>query len=284
MDKPRDWTSHDVVARVRRLANLKRVGHAGTLDPMATGVLVVLLGRATRLADVVQTGQKRYRATVTLGIATDSDDAEGSEIARAPVPEITAARVEEALVQFRGDILQKPPAYAAIKVGGQRAYARARRGEAVDLAPRTVSIGDLTLVACDASTVTIDITCSKGTYIRALGRDLAQGLGTVGHLTELRRTAVGPFTIDEAWTLEALALDGPDAALQSVTRALPSVPTLTVSHTDAARLRNGQPVPRPDGAADVQANGGAVWVIDAAAQPVCLGRLQDQQVWPRLVL
>lgn len=250
---------------------------------MATGVLVVLLGRATRLADMVQTGRKRYRATVTLGVATDSDDAEGTQVARADVPDVSANIVQARLAQFRGEILQKPPAFAALKVGGQRAYALARRGEAVDLAPRPVTIDDLTLVACDSSTLTIDVTCSKGTYIRALARDLARELGTVGHLSALRRTAVGPFTIGEAWTLDALAEAGLDAVLQPVTRAMPSVPSLVVSEPDTGRLRNGQPISIA-GSALASVDFDAVWVIDAHGQPVCLGRKQLDRVWPRLVL
>jgi tRNA pseudouridine55 synthase len=152
-----------------------------------------------------------------------------------------------------------------------------------------VTIENLTLVGRDSSTLTIDITCSKGTYIRALARDLAQVLGTVGHLTALRRTAVGPFTMDEAWTLDALAETGFQAGLQPVTRALPSVPSLIVSEPDADRLRNGQPIPmgeliEPALAGSGQNVSDAVWVMDAHGQPVCLGRSQADQVWPRLVL
>lgn len=247
---------------------------------MATGVLVVLLGRATRLADMVQVGRKRYTATVSLGSATDTDDAEGDIVQQAPVPDLSSARLESALAPLRGEILQRPPVYAALKVDGQRAYARARRGETVDLAPRAITIDELTLVSVDGTHVVLDVACSKGTYIRALARDLAISLGTVGHLSALRRTAVGSFTIDEARAIDSLDASDLTSALQPVTRALPSAPVVHVSDADVARLRNGQPVAVAVPPEEVS----AVWVVDDLSQPVCLGRSEADRVWPRLVL
>src|SRR4030081_2757411 len=194
-NKPKGWTSHDVVAKVRRLAGQKRVGHAGTLDPMAEGVLPILLGRATRLADYIQLGRKTYVATIRLGVATDTDDAEGTVIGEASIPELSAASIEVVLATFRGAILQPPPQYSALKVAGQRAYAVARAGGEVDLAPRPVTIDELRLLEWSESDLRIEVTCSKGTYIRALARDIAKALHTVGHLTALVRTRVGSFEL-----------------------------------------------------------------------------------------
>jgi tRNA pseudouridine55 synthase len=203
IDKPVGWTSHDVVARVRRLAGQRRVGHAGTLDPLASGVLPVLLGRATRLADFIQAGRKTYIADVRLGIATDTDDAEGSVIS---IQEsVIPADIEPVLTRFRGEVLQTPPQYSAVKVAGQRAYAVARRGGELDLQPRPITIHSLDVLEIAPDTLTLEVACSKGTYIRALARDIAQALGTVGHLTRLVRTRVGPFRLADSVSLDALA-------------------------------------------------------------------------------
>ena len=267
VNKASGWTSHDVVARVRRLAGQKRVGHAGTLDPMAQGVLPVLLGRATRLADCVQQGRKTYEADITLGIATDTDDAEGQTVAEQPVPRLEPADILHAFEQFRGEILQTPPAYSALKVNGQRAYAVARRGGDVQLAARPVSIEDLQLLAFDENRLTLRVTCSRGTYVRALARDLARALGTVGHMSRLVRTRVGPFGLEDAVTLPALADAGLSSALLTPDRALPDAPTITVDAAAIARLAMGQTVTAP---ADLASD--AVWVYDPDGHVVCLGR------------
>lgn len=210
VDKPGGMTSHDVVARVRRLAHTRRVGHGGTLDPMATGVLVVGVERATRLLTYVIGSTKRYSATIRLGEATVTDDAEGDVIATASASEITEDQVRAELANLTGDIEQVPSAVSAIKVNGQRAYKRVRAGEGVALAPRPVTVsrlvlGDLRRVEGDRLDLDVDVECSSGTYIRAIARDLGAALGVGGHLTALRRTAVGGFTIAEAEPLEALA-------------------------------------------------------------------------------
>jgi len=270
INKPCGWTSHDVVARVRRVAGERRVGHAGTLDPLAEGVLPVLVGRATRLADYIQAQPKTYVATIALGTATTTDDAEGSVVASAPVPAFDAAVLEP----FRGEIQQMPPAHSALKVDGQRAYAVARRGGAVKLEPRRVMIYDLRILAEEP--LILEVACSKGTYIRSLARDIAQALGTVGHLAHLVRTRVGPFLLSTAVTIDALdvarALLPPDAAV-------PEAPVLTVAEPDLARVRNGLAIPAPPG---LQAP--AVWVYDPEGRLVCLAAADGHSLQPRIQL
>jgi tRNA pseudouridine55 synthase len=214
VDKPGGMTSHDVVSRVRRLARTRRVGHAGTLDPLATGVLVVGVGRATRLLTYVVGSDKAYRATVRLGQSTVTDDAEGEVTGRKGADRLTGSTVRTAVASFVGTHEQVPSSVSAIKVDGVRSYARVRRGEQVRLAARRVTISRLEEVglgvamAADGTSVLdleVDVVCSSGTYVRALARDLGHALGVGGHLTGLRRTAVGAFSIDEASTLEQLA-------------------------------------------------------------------------------
>jgi tRNA pseudouridine55 synthase len=267
-----------VVARVRRLAGQARVGHAGTLDPLAEGVLPVLLGRATRLAEWIQAGEKTYRAVVCLGTSTETDDAEGGVTNVAAVPPLSTTGVSEVLARFEGEILQTPPSYSALKVGGRRAYAVARAGGEVDLAPRSITIHELRLVDWTATQLTLEVTCSKGTYIRALARDIAAALGTVGHLGGLTRTRVGPFSLDQAITLEQLAEHGVDTFLLSPSRAIPDAPTWSARDGEATRLVNGQPI---------AANGlraEAVWVYDPDGWLVCLASADGVQLRPRLLL
>ena len=208
VDKPSGLTSHDVVARVRRLAHTRKVGHAGTLDPMATGVLLLGVNRATRLLGHLALTEKAYDATVRLGSSTTTDDAEGELLSSAPVDEVDEAAVRAALSGFVGDIEQVPSAVSAIKVDGQRAYKRVRAGETVDLPARPVTVHEITVDGVertpDALDVRISVRCSSGTYIRAIARDLGTALGVGGHLTSLRRTAVGPYTLEAAQTLEQL--------------------------------------------------------------------------------
>ncbi len=209
VDKPAGLTSHDVVARVRRLAGTRKVGHAGTLDPMATGVLLVGVNRATRLLGHLTLTEKAYDATVRLGASTTTDDAEGETLATAPVRQLTEDDVRSAAGRFVGDLLQKPSAVSAIKVDGKRAYARVRDGEDVDLPARPVTVHELVVTdvrpAGEVLDLDVSVRCSSGTYIRAIARDLGAELGVGGHLTALRRTAVGPFTLADAHTLDDLA-------------------------------------------------------------------------------
>ncbi|TDC43240.1 tRNA pseudouridine(55) synthase TruB [Micromonospora sp. KC213] len=215
VDKPGGMTSHDVVARVRRLARTRRVGHGGTLDPMATGVLVIGVGRATRLLTYVIGAGKSYTATVRLGQATVTDDAEGDVIATTPAGQLTDAAVRAAFTALTGEIDQVPSAVSAIKINGQRAYQRVREGESVELPARRVTVSRLDVRAIrrdtpDVTDVDIDVTCSSGTYIRAIARDAGLALGVGGHLTALRRTAVGNFTLSEAATLADLEQRAPE--------------------------------------------------------------------------
>jgi len=209
VDKPAGWTSHDVVGRVRRLARTRRVGHAGTLDPMATGVLVLGVQRATRLLGHLALDTKAYEATIRLGVTTSTDDAEGEVIATADASGVDESRVRAGIAALTGPIEQVPSAVSAIKVNGKRAYQRVREGELVELAARPVTVSAFELDglrregACTELDVRVE--CSSGTYIRALARDLGGGLGVGGHLTALRRTRVGPFRLDTARTLDELA-------------------------------------------------------------------------------
>lgn len=212
VDKPAGWTSHDVVARVRRLAGTRKVGHAGTLDPMATGVLVLGVEKATRLLTYVVGADKEYLATVRLGVSTTTDDAEGEVLASADVSGVERARLDAEVAVLTGPIQQRPSAVSAIKVDGQRAYARVRAGEQVELAARPVTVHRFDVLALRHAEadgvpvldVDVLVGCSSGTYVRALARDLGAALGVGGHLTALRRTRVGGYGLDVARTLDEL--------------------------------------------------------------------------------
>ncbi len=242
VDKPAGWTSHDVVGRVRRLAGTRRVGHAGTLDPMATGVLVVGVERATRLLTYVVGADKDYAATVRLGVATTTDDAEGEVLAVAPagvVGAVTPQALAEAVAALTGPIAQVPSSVSAIKVDGKRAYARVRAGEDVVLAARPVTVHRFDVVATRAAEhegapvldVDVVVTCSSGTYVRALARDVGARLGVGGHLTALRRTRVGGYGLEVAHTLEELAADFTVLPLADAARATFPVRELTAEET-----------------------------------------------------
>lgn len=247
VDKSGGMTSHDVVARVRRIARTRRVGHAGTLDPMATGVLVVGVERATRLLGYLSSSTKRYTATIRLGQTTITEDAEGEVTASYDASSVTRDQVASAMAKFEGEIAQVPSAVSAIKVDGQRAYARVRAGQQVSLKPRLVTISQCELLAirglgtplvdCD-----VTVTCSAGTYVRALARDVGEAVRVGGHLTALRRTQVGPFDITEASSLDTLAAIEHPISI-SLTEAVSTVfPRREVSSADAQRLRNGIPL------------------------------------------
>jgi tRNA pseudouridine55 synthase len=245
VDKPDGWTSFDVVARIRRLAGTRRVGHAGTLDPMATGVLVIGVGKATRLLGHLALTGKVYRATMRLGETTSTDDAEGELLTSTAADGVHEDAVRAALEAFRGEITQVPPQISAIKVDGKRSYARARAGETVELAARTVTVSRLDLEAVRRNDRTLDldveIACSSGTYIRSIARDLGGALGVGGHLTALRRTAVGPYTLDEARTLEQLV---EDLRMLPLDRAVAlGFPRVDVEADDARRFVHGIRLP-----------------------------------------
>lgn len=243
VDKPGGITSHDVVARVRRLAGTRKVGHAGTLDPMATGVLVVAVNRATRLLGHLTLTDKRYDATVRLGAATTTDDAKGDVVSTSSTDGLTEHAVREALTAFVGDIDQVPSSVSAVKVDGKRAYARVRAGERVDLPARRVTVHALDVIGVDLPDVRLSVHCSSGTYIRAIARDLGDALGVGGHLTALRRTAVGPFTLDAARTLDDLGDHFSMLAMSHAARIL--FPVHDLDETQAAHVRVGRALDVP---------------------------------------
>ncbi|MEI2690574.1 MAG: tRNA pseudouridine(55) synthase TruB [Anaerolineae bacterium] len=241
VDKPAGWTSHDVVNRVRRLAGLRQVGHAGTLDPMATGVLVVCLGRATRLLEYLTGQPKIYLAEVTLGVTTNTYDAEGEIVSRQPAPPLSAAQIEQALAPLRGEIMQRPPAFSALKRAGVPLYQRARAGEVLEIAPRPATVYELTLLQAEGPILHLRVRCGAGTYVRSIAHDLGQALGCGAHLSALRRTAVGAFTVENALTLEQLAGEGAlAAALQPADAAVAHLPRVDVNAAEATRLLHGQ--------------------------------------------
>jgi len=206
VDKPQGLTSFGVVRRLRRALGVKKVGHAGTLDPMATGLLIVLVGReATREQDRFMGLPKTYTGTIRLGETTATYDAESPVEGHSDASGVTDAALEAARRRFLGEILQRPPAYSAIKRGGERLYAKARRGEDVEVAPRPVTVYELELTARRGADVDFRVVCSKGFYVRSLAHDFGEALGVGGHLTALRRTAIGPFRVEEAFPLAALA-------------------------------------------------------------------------------
>ncbi len=247
LNKPAGWTSFDVVARVRRLAYMKRVGHAGTLDPAATGVLPVCLGQATRMVEYLSATGKEYRATITFGVETNTYDAEGEIVASQPLPPtLDRAAIQAALARFTGDIMQVPPMFSALKRDGQRLYDLARAGQQVELAPRPVRIDALSIVAWQAPTLVLDVACGKGTYIRSLAHDLGAVFGCGAHLATLIRTRVGPFTLPRSLTLDDLASVAaenrwPDVLFAPDEAAL-DLPAVILAPPSEARVRNGQPL------------------------------------------
>jgi tRNA pseudouridine55 synthase len=275
IDKPAGWTSHDVVARVRRLTGVRRVGHAGTLDPLATGVLVLGIGKGTRVLEYATEAEKRYTATVRLGASTDTYDADGAITATAPWEHLTAGQIRAALSGFLGEIEQRPPAYSAIKVDGVPLHRMARAGKAIEAAPRSVTILAIDLLDVRLPNVVIDVRCSKGTYIRSLAHDLGQRLGCGAHVTALRRTASGGISIEQALTLdewaEALTDGSWPARLLPLDAPLTRLPALVLTAEIAGRLLDG--VAPPPGGLELPAgtlaraysNGGALLAVIRAS-------------------
>ncbi|HEX2357113.1 MAG TPA: tRNA pseudouridine(55) synthase TruB [Micromonosporaceae bacterium] len=251
VDKPAGMTSHDVVAHVRRLARTRRVGHGGTLDPMATGVLVVGVGRATRLLTYVIGTEKTYAATIRLGQATVTDDAEGEVLASMLADGVTDEAIRAGLAAMTGEIDQVPSAVSAVKIDGRRAYQRVREGEDVRLAARRVTVSRLDVLAIRRDVdgepgvvdVDVDVACSSGTYVRAIARDLGDALRVGGHLTALRRTAVGGFTLAEAVTLDALAERGDPVTMSMADAARRCFPGRKTDADEARVLSHGGPLP-----------------------------------------
>ena len=246
IDKPAGLSSFDVIRKVRRALGIRKVGHTGTLDPMATGLLVLVLGQATRLAPFVVDGEKRYTASVRFGVETNTFDAEGEVTHKASHESINALntqRIESALSLFRGEIMQRPPVFSAIKVDGKRSYARARNGEKFELPERAVHIHQLEVVSHRGPEWDFDIRCSKGTYIRSFASDLGQAVGTGAHLIGLRRTRVGSFHIDDTTSIEALfenPLEQLAQKLKPMVSAVHHLNPINVTADAVPGIRNGQ--------------------------------------------
>lgn len=239
VDKPQGWTSQDVTARLRRVFDTRRIGHGGTLDPMATGVLPVFVGRATRGVEFFEHAEKTYETVLRLGIATDTEDITGTVLAERPV-DVTAQAVEQVLETFRGDILQVPPMYSALKVNGQKLYDLARKGREVERQPRPITIHELTLLGMDGADVRLRVRCSKGTYIRTLCKDIGETLGCGGAMAQLRRIQAGEYTAEEAVPLETLLMaEKPEQYLRPVDSMFRQYPAVTLTVNQEKRCRNG---------------------------------------------
>ena len=286
LDKPLGMSSNQAVGAVRRIFEAQKAGHAGTLDPLASGVLPIALGEATKTTPFVVGGAKSYRFTVRWGQATNTDDLEGEVTAQSDVRP-SRSDIQGALPRFLGEISQKPPAFSAIKVDGQRAYALARKGESVDLAARQVRIDALTLLdLSDPDHASFEVACGKGTYVRSLARDLAQALGTVGHVTALRRTKVGRFAERDAISLSSLEELGYRGAslscLLPVVTALDDIPALAVTGIDANLLRHGQPIVLTRGQVD-EMRGKTSAYAALGKDPVAIGEFKLGRFYPTRV-
>jgi tRNA pseudouridine55 synthase len=294
LDKPAGLTSTQAMARVRRVFGAQKAGHAGTLDPLATGVLAVALGEATKTVSFAMDGEKRYRFTARWGVATDTDDAEGRVTGTSDMRPTREAILAE-IPRLTGEIMQVPPAYSAVKVEGERAYDLAREGEVPELEPRPILIHRAELVAQpDANHAVFEMECGKGSYVRAWVRDLARALGTLGHVTELRRLRVGPFAVEAAISLEKLEAFGNSPAalehLRPIATALDGIPALAVTGPDTVRLRSGSAVllraPHLAQLSGAQGSGGAklqgltVFLSTAGGEPIALAEVDHGELRP----
>jgi tRNA pseudouridine55 synthase len=283
--KEADWTSHDVVARVRHLLGGVKVGHAGTLDPAATGVLPVLIGRGTRVAEYLVEWEKEYRAVLRLGETTDTQDATGTVLSSQASDEVTSGAIHEAVNRFRGPIEQVPPMYSAVKIGGIPLYKSARAGKTIARDARTVVIHALEVLAIQGRDVTLHIVCSKGTYIRTLCADIGEALGIGGHMLTLERTRVGPLKIDHAVTVDEMvtrhALGRLGENLLSLDHALERLGVAVVDGQTAGRVQHGAPVPAVsvlhwEGAAEAERRSNAlVRIHDTNGRLVAIGKCSD---------
>ncbi len=286
LDKPQGITSTKAVGRVKRLYDANKAGHAGTLDPLATGILPIAFGEATKTVPFVVDGTKAYRFTVRFGAETDTDDAEG-EVTETSDQRPARAEIEAALIQFTGEISQMPPRYSALKVDGARAYDLAREGEEFELAPRIVTIERLDVVECPNEDIcVIEAECGKGTYVRSIARDLGRALGCFGHVAALRRTRVGAFGEADAVPLDRIeeaGAEGPEALLallRPVETGLQDVPAVNLSSADAARLRQGQAVLLRGRDAPIMS--GTVYATSKGAL-VALGEISEGEFRPRRI-
>ena len=280
-DKPYDMTSTQAVGKIRWLFGAKKAGHAGTLDPLATGILPIALGEATKTVPAVQDGKKVYRFAIKWGEETTTDDIEG-EVSNSSPARPSEADIRAALPRFTGEIMQVPPAFSAIKIDGERAYDLARAGETVELAPRPVFIETLELIAHRGETSELEMSCEKGTYVRALARDLARHLGTFGHVVELRRTAVGPFTTARAVDLATLeAAADRDGLLLPISEGLTLLPEIRLTPDQVSVVRHGNPVLLTGRAAPIALE--ECWASSGGVA-VALGRVEMGQFKPQRVI
>jgi tRNA pseudouridine55 synthase len=273
LNKPPHVTSRDVVNRVQRLVKPAKVGHAGTLDPLAAGVLIVAVGPATRLIEYVQRMPKHYRGAFLLGRSSNTDDVEGDivETPGAPVP--TREQIKAALPALTGEILQRPPAFSALKVKGKRAYDLARRGEDVQLKPRKVTVHRLSVQSYDYPQLVLEVECGSGTYIRALGRDLAASLGTAAVMSDLCRTAIGDFHLNDAVSPDDLTRENLADHLLPATLGVPGLPTVSLTEEECERIRRGMPIAN-DGRTSTEEAAGLTPHGDLAA--ILIRRTPDQ--------
>ena len=271
VDKPQDWTSHDVVAKLRGVLHERRIGHSGTLDPLATGLLVVFVGRATRAVEFAEADSKEYLAGLRLGVSTDTQDITGNVIAKCDALPDEAA-VRETLCRFIGDIEQIPPMYSAIKIGGKKLYELARRGESVERTPRKITVSSIDIVDKDGTDYILNISCSKGTYVRTLCNDIGDALGCGACMSSLRRTRAGAFSVDEAHSLENIEAAALEDRLSDIILPVDALfapfPKLTVSESAAKRLKNGNVI-------KVSAEDGDYRVYSDSEEFLLLGRVED---------
>lgn len=270
VDKPQDWTSHDVVAKLRGVLHERRIGHSGTLDPLATGLLVAFVGRATRAVEFAEADSKEYLAGLRLGVSTDTQDITGNIVAEsAALPDEAALR--EALGRFIGDIEQIPPMYSAIKIGGKKLYELARRGESVERAPRKITVSAIDIAGRDGDDYILNISCSKGTYVRTLCSDIGEALGCGACMSSLRRTRAGVFSVDDAHSLADIEAAVREARLSDiilpVDTLFASFPKLTVSQSAAKRLKNGNII-------KISAEDGEYKVYSDSDEFLLLGRVE----------
>ena len=291
LDKPLGMTSTQAVGAVRRIFDAQKAGHAGTLDPMATGILAIALGEATKTVPFAMDAQKTYRFTATWGESRDSDDAEG-KVTGTCDQRPTAAQIEAMLPRFTGALSQTPPVYSAIKVQGERAYDLARDGEEVVLEPRPVQVFEARLVEAQIDTAVFEIRCSKGTYVRSWVRDIALALGTLGHVSTLRRTRSGGWDEKDAVGLDTLTpfMHSPAAFayLKPLSTALDGIPALAVSGPDTVRIRSGNPIliraalfaKMKDGFGDGELSGLTVFLKEEDGSPVALAEIAEGELRP----
>ena len=281
--KPPGMTSHDVVNVVRRLTGVRRTGHTGTLDPGAAGVLPVCVGKATRVSEYVLQMDKSYRAELSLGRATDTEDAAGQTTMEKPVSPLRTDDIVAVLQEFLGESSQIPPMYSAVKIGGKKLYELARQGQEIEREPRKVNIYQIKLLDASQQYVLFDVTCSRGTYVRTLCREIAERLGTVGHMSFLLRTRVGPFDIHDAWTFEELTAKKEEGRLQEtllpLDTALVHLSKIIVSTERSHHVQNGMAIPL-EAAVD---DGQQVRLYDCQGNFLAIARIDKEKIKPEKV-